>query len=510
MTIPIIDLFAGPGGLGEGFSATTDRRNRRSFRIALSIEKDAIAHRTLELRAFFRQFDAGEAPDAYYDYLRGNLSRDELFSKYEIESRNARHEAWHAELGGPLHSHDAIDARIRKALPNRTDPWVLIGGPPCQAYSLVGRARIIGGSSRAEYEQDHRHFLYREYLRIIAEHRPSVFVMENVKGLISASIQNVRLFEQILQDLEEPTRAINGGARKKPLTYRLFPISTGSGDLLGRFNPCDFIVRCENLGIPQTRHRVIIVGIRSDISSVPTVIHAREHPPILKDAIGDLPRIRSGLSKEEDSAHNWVSAISELRKARWWSSQPVAVRSELDRGLEMLDSSLDRGSEFLKGSYKPKLNPRWFHDKRLKGVLNHSSRSHIRADLHRYFYSSTLASVRNESPDLRDFPIQLLPAHRNVEEALSGGKFTDRFRVQLEGRPASTITSHISKDGHYFIHYDPVQCRSLSVREAARIQTFPDNYFFEGKRTDQYHQVGNAVPPLLALEIARIINCILG
>jgi DNA (cytosine-5)-methyltransferase 1 len=127
----------------------------------------------------------------------------------------------------------------------------------------------------------------------------------------------------------------------------------------------------------------------------------------------------------------------------------------------------------------------------------------MQKDLYRYFYAACFAQAENISPKLRDFPIDLLPNHANVADAIEGNNlFQDRFRVQLPDRPKTTVTSHISKDGHAFIHYDPTQCRSMTVREAARAQTFPDNYLFTGSRTAQYTQVGNAVPPLLANQIA--------
>lgn len=149
----------------------------------------------------------------------------------------------------------------------------------------------------------------------------------------------------------------------------------------------------------------------------------------------------------------------------------------------------------------------WYDDKRLNVWLNHETRGHRIDDLVRYGFAACFAKVHKKSPKgHKEFCLEALaPAHKNWET----GYFSDRFRVQLADAPSTTITSHISKDGHYFIHYDATQCRSLTVREAARLQTFPDNYFFRGGRTQQYHQVGNAVPPLLARKIAEIVFKIL-
>src|SRR5262249_40063541 len=144
-------------------------------------------------------------------------------------------------------------------------------------------------------------------------------------------------------------------------------------------------------------------------------------------------------------------------------------------------------------------------DRRIEGVTLHEARAHMPTDLRRYLFASRYARIFCVSPKIADFPSWLRPAHENVQEAVQDKLFADRFRVQIKGKPATTVVSHISKDVHYYIHYDPTQCRSLTVREVARLQTFRNNFFFEGPRTAKYEQVGNAVPPLLARQIAAIV-----
>jgi len=147
----------------------------------------------------------------------------------------------------------------------------------------------------------------------------------------------------------------------------------------------------------------------------------------------------------------------------------------------------------------------FIQDESLDTLPNHETRSHMEGDLARYLYCSLFSEVAKRSPKASEFPESLAPAHANWKS----GKFADRFRVQVNDAPSTTITSHISKDGHYFIHPDPRQCRSLTVREAARLQTFPDNYLFLGNRTEQFVQVGNAVPPFLAKKIATALRSLL-
>jgi DNA (cytosine-5)-methyltransferase 1 len=507
MPITIIDLFAGPGGLGEGFSRLLDRSEQSVFKIRLSIEMDPWAHRTLLLRSFYRQFPLANVPDSYYQYLRGELPRTDLENRFQSEFDAARAEAWQATLGQT--DSKEVSHRIAAALGRNTNNWLLIGGPPCQAYSLVGRSRIIGEKGRAVYEKDHRHFLYREYLRIIARHQPAVFVMENVKGLLSAQVGGEPMFPLIRRDLQEPLRVFpeqRAMAPRRELTYNLFSLIVPRG-LAGGNDPSDFVVRAEDYGVPQARHRVIIIGVRGDLNRTPGLLQQAQGPSV-RDAIGDLPKLRSRLSTL-DAPERWQSAVHELSRLRLSGKGDFAehMRAAISRELARLQSHLPTGDRFVGCRADPACHPRWFGDRRLNGVCNHQTRGHIAKDLQRYFYAAVFARETEppRSPLLEDFPADLLPDHRNVAAALKHTKFNDRFRVQLAGRPSTTVVSHISKDGHYYIHYDPTQCRSLTVREAARLQTFPDNYFFEGPRTEQYHQVGNAVPPFLAHQIASIV-----
>lgn len=499
--IPIIDVFAGPGGLGEGFSALTVN-GLRPFRIALSIEKDPVAHETLELRAFFRQFPTAEAPEEYYEHLRGKVDRHTLYAKRPEEALAARREAWCAELGKTDDfPDDLIDKRIQRALRrhrHKESLWVLIGGPPCQAYSLIGRARM----GQAHIDTDDRTTLYKQYLRIIDRHKPSLFVMENVKGLLSATRRGESMFERILDDLQHPS----GNSRRE---YDVLPlVDSANGEALSsNSNDADrFVIKSEQFGIPQARHRVILVGVRRSLRMNRFCLHRQPQAITVLDVIGDLPPIRSTLSREPDSYDQWRRYIRRTLALLDGLRDPV-LRNLMNQSTET--RVLDTGAEFIPWRCRPRKLREWLCDNRLGGVCNHSARGHIGADLQRYLFAACFAAAHGASPTLHGFPVSLRPMHANVNGNRAAWIFTDRFRVQRGDAVSSTVTSHISKDGHYYIHYDPKQCRSLTVREAARLQTFPDNYFLCGPRTEQYRQVGNAVPPLLAMQIASAVYAML-
>lgn len=513
MSIPVIDIFAGPGGLAEGFSSVKDKDGNPAFDIRLSIEKDENAHKTLVWRSYYRQFlkNGLPVPDEYYTAMQvSNIKEresriEEILNKTE-EGKEARIEARKIELGAKKFPPSVVERVIKERLGDSIkDNWVLIGGPPCQAYSNAGRSRVGGIDPK-----DHRVYLYREYLRIIQEHEPSIFVMENVRGLLSAKVNGIRVFDQIIEDLK-----CDG----------LYSIHSFVKEVE---KDSDFLIKAEDYGVPQKRHRVIILGLRNDFSHSGSFLKKDNANKInVKSVIENLPKVRSALNREfieydfnnhykngnpkriyqnlKDTQGLWLKYRSDhLSKIEAWGELDVP---EFEK--DLFEFPNQYGAEFisieledLKTQY---LNNWYQHDnEKLGGVLNHESRSHLTQDLIRYLFSTIYLEKMGDFPRLEDYvrhSDELVPDHKS---ALSGN-FSDRFRVQEPDLPATTITSHISKDGHYFIHYDPAQCRSLTVREAARIQTFPDNYLFRGSRTSQYVQVGNAVPPLLAKKIGDIV-----
>lgn len=537
-TVPMIDIFAGPGGLSEGFSRYAEWFGDPAirFRSVLSIEKDEVAVRTLTLRAFYRQFD-GELPQEYWSVLRGEAPVGILDDFPEWKS--ALRHVWQAELGEvPIEQlHGRIELRLKGA-----DDWLLIGGPPCQAYSLMGRARMTGigfeGRSDAEnaeearkqrlrlFHSDVRHVLYREYLRIIAVHQPTAFVMENVKGILSAKLPDADgnpqfMFERIRRDLQDPWASLAddedidqlaGVARPGRPKYRLHALAAGAADLWADASAnSNFLIKSEDFGVPQKRHRVIVVGIREDHPGMPEPLrHAR--PTTVQDAIGHLPRVRSGLSSGADTESEWHARRVGASRPLFGATVPDAVKAIVQEALNPENEPLTRGGAYAPAEPETCRNTvleAWLSSRDLRGFCQHESRTHMDTDLARYLYASASAAVTGKTPRLDQWPAELLPKHRNVTVGKAGkvdvSGFVDRFKVQVWDEPSSTVTSHIAKDGHYFIHPDPAQNRSLTVREAARLQTFSDDYYFCGNRTQQYHQVGNAVPPLLAVQLAKSV-----
>ena len=434
----VIDLFAGCGGLSEGFK-------QAGFEVIAQIERDKWACETLRTRNVFHFLKSASKLIYYIKYLREEISMDYILKRFpEIESL-INSIVIKAEFGKD--SFKNILSRIDSARKLHGTPkfHIVLGGPPCQPYSVVGRSR---DPHRMRY--DDRHYIYEYYLRVLEFIKPDFFVFENVPGLITANAKGEEIFIRMLEDFS-----------KIVPPYKIAP----SFDEYSR-NPREYLVDSSNYGIPQKRKRVIFIGYRTSFLSknkeIKTVFRKilRMKSPrwggnSVEDAISDLPALRPG-----EGADGYYGSYIEKETTSYQNSMR-------------------------------RVSP---------GVLNHRARTHMESDLERYKFfinhhingkqNANLIDLMRERPDLT-------PTHNHLD------KFFDRFRVQWWTLPSSTITAHISKDGHYYIHPDKKQCRSFTVREAARCQSFQDNYKFEGPRTQQFRQVGNAVPPVLAWIIAK-------
>ena len=503
--VPVVDLFSGPGGLAEGFTGFRSPKGRGRFQIALSIEKDPDAYRTLRLRAFIRKF--GRFPLEYYDFLNGAITEEpDWRALYPKSWAGACDETQCMELGTSGAS-AFLRKRIEAIRGEHGGRTVLLGGPPCQSYSVIGRSRNAG-NHKYNADEDGRQSLYEQYVKVLAQLRPAIAVMENVKGMLSARKNGKLIFPDIMHNLRHA-----GGTNG----YKLFSLNAGTGTCAWGEGlvPGDFLIQAEDHGVPQTRHRVFVICIRSDLAA--TLPHAclphlkSELATIsVNDVIGLMPKLRSRLSPDDapDAWQRAIRAACDLVDA----SQPLMSRAKEKRfqsGLARARATANRDAlPWRNAPGKVDLPERcpaalceWIFDENVEKLPNNETRPHMADDLARYLFAAAFGHAFRRTPKSFAFPAELAPNHANWYT----GHFDDRYRVQVADKPSTTITSHIAKDGHYFIHHDPGQCRSLTVREVARLQTFPDNYFFHGSRTQQYIQVGNAVPPYLACQIARTL-----
>ena len=409
--INYIDLFAGAGGLSEGFE-------RAGFSPIAHVEMMREACDTLKTRScYYALKNVANGDEIYKKYLKGEISRETLWSSVPKDVLDKVICETMSDATLPR-----IFERISNLMAKKgaSELDLIVGGPPCQAYSIVGRAR-------KNMEKDSRNFLYKLYVKFLKKFSPKVFVFENVQGLLSAG--KGKYYEDLKQSCE------NAGY---VFLHKL--------------------IKAEEYGVLQKRRRVIIIGIKknlalsntSDPYPIPNTVSYLNYK--IKDILSDLPPLKPGEHKNSYSGRpTTYLSLTQIRK-------PGDV---------------------------------------LTWHLTRSIREQDR-DIYRFVINFRKKSGKNA--EYTDIPANLR-THKN----LTG--FLDRFKVVPENEHAcQTMVAHISKDGHYYIHPDIEQARSLSVREAARIQSFPDDYYFEGSRTSAFTQIGNAVPPLLAYEIAKSIK----
>lgn len=411
-----IDLFAGAGGLSEGFI-------QAGFEPIAHVEIEKSACNTLKTRTAFHYLKDNKKEEIYLSYLKGEINREELYENIPVELLSS-------VINMPIGSENnqIIQDGIDKLLGKRKVD-LIIGGPPCQAYSLVGRAR-----SKTKMKGDSRNYLFIQYAEFLEKYKPKMFVFENVIGLKSAR-EGHYLTEM-----------------KKLFYEKGYDVKL-------------YTLEAINFGVLQNRKRIIILGWQKDEKiDIPDLEAIRMDKDFLvQELLKDLPKIQAG-----EGADKFLNYKTE--------STNYLKEYEIRNGVDVL--------------------------------TQHVARPHREQDKEIYKIAVQKWGKKQERLNYNDLP-ERLKTHQNRTS------FFDRFKVVAADLPYSqTVVAHISKDGHYYIHPDIMQNRSLSVREAARLQSFPDNYYFEGEReganrTAAFKQIGNAVPPLMAKSIAEEIKQIL-
>lgn len=400
----VIDLFAGAGGLSEGF-------RQEGFDILAHVEMDKSACNTLRTREAYYYLKGINQINTYKNYLLAEINRDDLYNNIPIEILEKVIEA---EINNK--TIPSIFAKIDNLLENDSVD-IVIGGPPCQAYSTAGISR-----DPDRMKNDPRNYFYRYYIRFLRKYKPKMFVFENVRGILTA--QDGRVFRNIRRNLS------NAGYK---MDYR--------------------ILNAKNFGVSQVRERVIIIGWKKDIKFDYPDFSTDIEPPTLKEVFKDLPKMNAGESI--NGKGKYLSDVSQ--------------------------------------------NLKEIRDKDWQLLTQHISRPHNENDLKIYKLIVEAWNSERKMLKYNELPPELI-THKNSES------FLDRYKMVKYDSLAHTVVAHISKDGHHYIHPDIQQNRSLTVREAARIQSFPDDFYFEDSRTAAFKQIGNAVPPLMARRIAKVLK----
>ena len=401
-----IDLFAGAGGLSEGFI-------RAGFNPIAHVEMNKDACDTIKTRSAYHWLKENDKINIYVDYLKSeNKNKEELW-------RNIPEYLVNSVINKEISDNTlpeifkTIDHELKGG---KVD--IIIGGPPCQAYSIVGRAR-------KDMASDPRNHLYKHYVKFLEKYQPKMFVFENVPGILSA--KNGEYLSQIFKEVKNAGYEVAIPPKK-------------------HLNAKDF-------GVLQNRKRVIIIGWKKELNLTYPDFETTEHTfEILKDLFSDLKSLKNGQGS--------LNAVEYAKPTTEYLTQ----------------SNIRNGLDF---------------------VTQHISRPNNDNDLEIYKIAVEQWNKGNRL-NYAELPERLIK-HSNRDS------FVNRFQVVNGNGISHTVVAHIAMDGHYYIHPDKKQNRSISIREAARIQSFPDDYFFEGSRTAAFKQIGNAVPPLMAQRIAEKI-----
>lgn len=395
-----IDLFAGCGGLEDGFLQTN------YYECVSSVEWLKPQVDTLRKRL----------KEKY-----GVMNSDEKVLHFDIQREEELFHGWSNDV--QFGASSGLDYYVKKA--KGVD--LIIGGPPCQAYSIAGRVRDENGM-----KNDYRNYLFEHYLSVVKRYRPKIFIFENVPGILSAKPNGKKIIEIIEEEFKKNGYIISNHIQKYG------------------------VVDASKYGVPQRRKRVILLGVRSDLGDVNDLYSMidsfyeellpkyQQKEITVEEAIGDLPRITP----------IWDEKNRNGKKAY------------------IYDKSIDR----------------------------HIPRYHNLRDMNIY---KMLAEDIEEGNNKYTNATAITELY---EKEVGSKSPIHRYHVLRKDEPSTTIIAHLYKDGNRFIHYDSRQARSITPREAARLQSFDDDFDFIGSQGSVFQMIGNAVPPKLAYAIGKAVK----